>query len=170
MLAEIAHEVHEEVVRQDPPLAIHPLERVVVASCDDGLEGEGIGKHLSHAVLTSEGTDMETRGADAIAQQYRATTRLYPDTGTPKTKHVITNLIIDVDEESGTGRCRSCYTVFQQTDALPLQPIIAGRYHHTFERADGEWRALTQHFFVDLVGDLSQHLLIDIDTARNDET
>ncbi len=132
----------------------------------DAGDFEGIGKHLSHAVLTSEGTDMETRGANAIAQQYRATTRLYPETGTPRTKHVITNLIIDVDEEAGTGRCRSCYTVFQQTDTLPLQPIISGRYHHTFERVDGVWRALTHHFFVDLVGDLSQHLLIDIDAAK----
>ena len=136
----------------------------------DAGDFEGIGKLLSHAVLTSEGTDMETSGADAIAQQYRATTRLYPDTGTPKTKHIITNLIIDVDEEAGTGRSRSCYTVFQQTDTLPLQPIIAGRYHHTFERADGEWRALTHHFFVDLLGDVSQHLLIDIDAARQGKT
>lgn len=136
----------------------------------DAGDFEGIGKHLSHAVLTSEGTDMETRGADAITQQYRATTRLYPETGTPRTKHVITNLIVDVDEEAGTGRCRSCYTVFQRTDALPLQPIIAGRYHHTFERVDGEWRILMHHFFVDLVGDLSQHLLIEIDAARRGDS
>jgi len=153
----------------DGRAAIENLIYTYGALIDAG-DFEGIGRLLSHAVLTSEGTDMATRGADAIAQQYRETTRLYPDTGTPKTKHIITNLIIDVDEEAGTARCESCYTVFQRTQTLPLQAIIAGRYHHTFQRVDCEWRVLTHHFFVDLVGDLSQHLLINIDAARHGRT
>ena len=49
--------------------------------------------------------------------------------------------------------------MFQATEALPLQPIITGRYEDKFERVDGRWRYTEKKFFVDLVGDLSQHLL-----------
>ena len=42
--------------------------------------------------------------ADAIARHYESTTRRYEDTGTPKTKHVFTNLQIEIDEAGGEGR------------------------------------------------------------------
>ena len=97
---------------------------------------------------------------------YQDSTRLYPETGTPRTKHVTTNAIIEVDEAAGTGTARSYFTVFQQTGELPLQPIISGRYHDSFERADGAWRFRTRRMFVDLWGDLSKHLLFDADTIK----
>jgi 3-phenylpropionate/cinnamic acid dioxygenase small subunit len=86
------------------------------------------------------------------------TTVRHPD-GTPRTRHIVTNPIVEVDEQAGTATCRSCYVVFQQTDTLPLQPIVAGRYHDRFERVDGRWRfACRDYSLVDLVGDTSQHL------------
>ena len=60
----------------------------------DAGDYEGIGAHLAHAVITTDGSDHETRGADAVAAMYHATTRKYDD-GTPLTKHVITNPIVD---------------------------------------------------------------------------
>jgi hypothetical protein len=54
------------------------------------------------------------------------------------------------------------YTVFQQTETLPLQAIIAGRYHDRFERLEHGWAFTERRFFVDLVGDLSQHLTFDL--------
>ncbi len=128
----------------------------------DAGDFKGIGKLFEHATMTADGMPLDNTGAAAIEKQYQSTTRIYPDTGTPKTKHVITNLIIDVDEDAGTGTCRACYTVFQATETLPLQPIIAGRYHQTYERLDGTWCLRHHKFFVDLAGDLSHHLLIDL--------
>ena len=78
--------------------------------------------------------------------------------GIPRTKHVITNAIIDVDDAAGSATSRSYFTVFQATQALPLQPIIAGRYHDRFERADGAWRFADRRIFMDLIGDLREHL------------
>lgn len=100
-------------------------------------------------------------GRDRVAGLYRGATRLHED-GTPRTKHVTTNVIIEVDDDAGTGRTRSYYTVFQQTDDLPLQPIICGRYHDSFRRIDGRWWFDTRVMFVDLVGDLSRHLLFEL--------
>jgi hypothetical protein len=68
--------------------------------------------------------------------------------------------MVEVDGDTATSRCY--YTVFQQTDELPLQPIIAGRYHDRFERVDGVWRFADRLIFSDLIGDLSRHLLVDV--------
>jgi 3-phenylpropionate/cinnamic acid dioxygenase small subunit len=96
--------------------------------------------------------------ATAMLEILCRTTIRYPE-GTPRTRHIVSNPIVDVDEAAGTATCRSCYTVFQQTDTLPLQPIVAGRYHDCFERVDGTWRFSRRDYtLVDLVGDTSQHL------------
>ncbi len=122
----------------------------------------GIGELLADARVSDESGRLDIRGTEAVRHLYEATTRLYPDTGTPKTKHVITNPIVEIDEARGSAECRSQYTVFQQTDTLPLQPIITGRYHHRFERVEGAWKITAHRFFVDLVGDISQHLLVPL--------
>jgi len=101
-------------------------------------------------------------GRDSVLAMYRGSTRIYED-GIPHTKHVTTNSIIEVDPRAGTAVARSYYTVFQQVDDLPLQPIICGRYHDTFQRIDGRWWFDTRTLLVDLVGDLSRHLLYKLD-------
>jgi 3-phenylpropionate/cinnamic acid dioxygenase small subunit len=83
--------------------------------------------------------------------------------GTPRTMHVTSNPIIEVDEDAGTASCRSYYTVLQQTDELPLQTIVTGRYHDRFERVDGQWRFSYRDLtLIDMVGDVSHHLTYPI--------
>ena len=108
------------------------------------------------------GGGREVEGSAPMLQQWRDFVRIYP-CGTPRTKHVITNPIIHVDEAAGTASCRSYYTVFQQTPDLPLQAVCAGRYHDTFVRDCGEWRFATRDYsLLDFTGDLSQHLLLPV--------
>lgn len=100
-------------------------------------------------------------GTEGVRRMYDAATRLYGD-GTPKTHHITSNAIIEVDDEAGTASSRSYYTVTQATSELPLQIIITGRYHDTFQRIDGEWWFDTRIMFVDQMGDLSHHLLYSL--------
>lgn len=101
-------------------------------------------------------------GSAPLLKQWRAFVRLYP-CGTPRTRHAITNAIVEVDEAAGTARSRSCYTVFQHTDALPFQAICGGRYHDEFVREDGAWHfAARDYSLLDFTGDLSQHLLLPV--------
>ena len=100
-------------------------------------------------------------GRDRVFEMYRAATRLYPD-GTPRTKHITTNAIIEVDEKAHSGSARSYYTVLQQTDDLPLQAIISGHYHDTFQRIEERWWFDTRIMFIDHMGDLSHHLLYEL--------
>ncbi len=100
-------------------------------------------------------------GAEGVEKLYTATTRRYPDDGTPKTRHMVTNVIVEVDDGGTTASARSRFTVYQATDALPLQPIIAGDYADRFSRTDGAWHFSERVMKPALYGDLSQHLLLD---------
>ena len=82
---------------------------------------DGVADLFAHGrILGQEGGGPETvfEGREGVRKLYGFSTRIYEDTGTPRTKHVTTNAIIDVDEEAGTGTCRSYFTVLQATDAL----------------------------------------------------
>jgi 3-phenylpropionate/cinnamic acid dioxygenase small subunit len=127
----------------------------------DAGDFEGVADLLRHAVITFPGAEGGPRGRDQILATYQKTARLYED-GTPHTKHVTTNAIIEVDEEAGRATCRSYFTVFQALPDFPLQAIIAGRYHDRFECVDGRWRFCERMMIPELFGDASRHLLIGL--------
>jgi hypothetical protein len=97
------------------------------------------------------------RGSDAVLEVLSRLVILYSD-GTPRTKHVTTNLVVELDEANARATARSYFTVLQATDGLPLQPIIAGRYRDRFVCDAGAWRFDERVITIDLVGDLSRHL------------
>jgi 3-phenylpropionate/cinnamic acid dioxygenase small subunit len=123
---------------------------------------EGVGALFEQSTYRSVlGDDVVTyTGSEAVQSTMETMVRRYDD-GTPRTKHVTTNLMIDVDDGAGTATAKSYFTVLQQVDDLPLQVIIAGRYHDRFERVAGEWQFADRLIFSDLIGDLSHHLTTD---------
>jgi 3-phenylpropionate/cinnamic acid dioxygenase small subunit len=106
-----------------------------------------------------DGQDSEVIGAEAVNAMYRSFTRIYEDNGTPHTRHVTTNVMVDVDEDGQLASARSSAVVFQALNDFPLQPVIAVRYQDRFEKANGEWRFVERRILSDLFGDLSRHLL-----------
>jgi hypothetical protein len=124
---------------------------------------DGVSRLLDRAsVGAGDGTALLS-GREAIRRLFASTTRIHPD-GTPGTKHVTTNLILDIDEELGRATARSYWTVLQAVPGLPLQPILAGRYHDRFERASSEWHFAERRYLVDLVGDVSHHMIGELPT------
>ena len=100
--------------------------------------------------------------ADGLLALWRKILLIHP-CGTPRTRHLVTNPILDIDEAAGTASARSCFTVMQATDDLPLQIIASGRYHDRFARIDGEWCFVARDYRqLDFIGDLSRHLNIAI--------
>lgn len=96
----------------------------------------------------------EYRGAAAVRAVLERLVILYD--GVPRTKHVTTNLVIELAGDTATAR--AYFTVLQAAPAAPLQPIVAGRYHDRFARVAGAWRFADRLIFMDLIGDLSRHL------------
>ena len=126
----------------------------------------GLADLFARGEITVEGVDRARRGRAEVLAMYEATTRRYQD-GTPRTKHVTTNVMVDVDQAAETATARSYFTVLQAVPGLlALQPVVAGRYHDRFERFDGEWCFARRHITVDLAGQLGHHLLMEWDPDR----
>ena len=89
--------------------------------------------------------------------EFSKTVIVYPD-GTTRTKHTSSNEEIVVDEDAGTARAESYVTVYQQTDALPIQPIFSGHYFDECVRIDGRWYFQSRTIRHGLMGDLSHHI------------
>jgi len=141
----------------------HAIETLIMTYAERVDLGDfaGVAALFEHATYRAVhgGEITSQEGAAAVLATFETMVRRYDD-GTPRTKHVTTNVVVEIDGDTATAR--SYYTVFQQTDVLALQPIIAGRYHDRFARVGGAWRFADRLIFSDLIGDLSQHLLVDV--------
>jgi 3-phenylpropionate/cinnamic acid dioxygenase small subunit len=138
--------------------AIHALLMTYAEHLDAGRFADvaAMFGHATYRIEHADGSHVSSYEGAAQVQAFCEQTRLYPD-GTPRTKHVITNVVIDVDGDRASARCYA--TVFQQTDVLPLQPIASGRYVDRFERVDREWQFADRLVTGFLLGDRSQHVI-----------
>jgi len=139
---------------------VHPdeqaIRRLILAYCErlDAGDFDGVAALFARGAFRSPaGTDLV--GADAVRRMYDPVV-VYGD-GTPRTKHVLGTVVVERDDRD-TAWARSHFTVFQQTDDLPLQPVLAGRYHDRFVRRDGEWWFEERMVRPDLEGDLTRHM------------
>jgi 3-phenylpropionate/cinnamic acid dioxygenase small subunit len=121
---------------------------------------EAMAALFEHAVMSADTIDQTWRGSSEVLELFRQIFRIYAD-GSPHTTHTTLNPIICVNEDAGTATCRSVYVVYQQVDDFPLQPIITGGYHDTFERVDGAWRFASRTFVAGLQGDLRAHQVLE---------
>ena len=136
------------------------IQNLIYRYCDRIDRGDfaGIAQIFAHAAIYVPALPEPVRGVQAIAAMYAQFTRIYPETGTPRTRHVTSNVIIEPEGENA-ARAESYVLVHQATPALALQAIIGGRYHDRFARVEGAWRFIERRMEMDLFGDLSAHLL-----------
>jgi ketosteroid isomerase-like protein len=136
------------------------IQNLIYRYCDRIDRGDfaGIAQLFAHAEIHVPALPAPVRGVAAIEAMYTQFTRLYPETGTPRTRHVTSNVIIEPDG-ADAARAQSYVLVHQATDVLPLQPIIGGRYYDRFAKAEGAWRFTERRMEMDLFGNLSAHLL-----------
>lgn len=154
----------EAQIEAQTAVAVHAITNLIYSYAERIDEGDfaGVAEIFEHATLTFEGFGAAVSGRDAIEQLYTRTTRRYDD-GTPRTKHVMTNVIVDLADSGVDAKSRSYFTVFQAVPGeLALQPVIAGRYRHTYEWVDDRWRVAGMHVIIDLMGELGHHMLIDL--------
>ena len=149
---------------QDDRATIATLIYTYAERLDAG-DFEGVAELFANATFRSTARPEVRRGSTEVLDVYRKTVALYD--GSPCTKHLTTNLLIQVDDATGTATARSYYSVLQARPELPLQVIIAGRYHDCFARRADAWQFTDRLVLVDLLGDLRFHLKrrIGSDTA-----
>ena len=137
------------------------IERLVYryAECIDSGDFEGLARLFANGRMLAPDGSVLAEGFDDMLAFLKETVRIYPDSGTPKSQHVMSNLVIDVDDGADIARATCYYTVFQRADDLPLQAVIGGRYRDRFRRSESDWRFEERQTLPLLFGDLSQHVL-----------
>ena len=134
------------------------LENLVAryAELIDAGDVEGYARLFARAVIRTDRNPDGYVGADGVAAMVRRFVTMYD--GRPSTKHVVTNIAVDVAEDRTRATARSYFTVYQARPELPLQVVIAGRYFDTFARDDDGWYFTERRITADLVGDLRYHV------------
>jgi 3-phenylpropionate/cinnamic acid dioxygenase small subunit len=77
--------------------------------------------------------------------------------GQPHTRHVTTNIYVEIADDGQTAVSRSYVTVFQALEDFPLQPVFIGQYQDQLVKRDGQWRFKSRNCEPYLAGDLSRH-------------
>lgn len=133
----------------------------------DAGDFDGLGRLLGRASFGGPKTP-KVSGAQNIAGLFAMTTKRFPEpdgrrhhagAGTPKTRHLVLNPIVEIDGDHATARSTFC--VVQATDRVGLAPIVVGRYLDTFARDRDGWHFTERIAAVEMIGDVSDHLLID---------
>ena len=144
-------------VPSDPASSYRAIENLIASYAELVDDGDFAGVGMLLADATFIGATGPVTGRDAIERMLRDSLIVYDD-GTPRTKHVTTNIAIEIDEKAGRADSRSYFTALQALPELALQPIVSGRYQDRFARRDGQWCFVERRVRTDLVGDVSRHL------------
>jgi 3-phenylpropionate/cinnamic acid dioxygenase small subunit len=126
----------------------------------DAGDVDGLVELFAHAVLGGFEGDREWQGRDEIRAMYSGAGRRERTTGTRRTKHITTNVLIELDDDAGTATARSYWVLLtSQSPNTPIAISLAGSYHDRFERVDERWRFAERRYLVDLQGSDSAQLL-----------
>ena len=117
-------------------------------------------------VRTAMGSGSPGPGLDegSVGAAFSGGIIVYAD-GTPRTRHLVTNTIIDVDESAGRATARSYNTTLQQVPGRGIEIIATARYEDSFRLVDGTWQfseRVIRHTSLDgvhrdFIGDMSRH-------------
>ena len=119
-----------------------------------------LGELFRYGRITSTTNDDILVGTEAVKEMYR-TSVVFPEQ-LPDTLLFTTNLQIDVDGDSATGKA---YFLGMHRTSTGMAAVIAGRYHDEFRRIDGRWWFHHRHMLPDMIGDLSSHLQEPLDLS-----
>lgn len=78
--------------------------------------------------------------------------------GTPRTRHILSNVRIDVADDGTSAKGQSYVTTLQQAGDQPLQAVFTGHYFDKFKKIDNKWAFVKRGVFGPHFGDMSRHM------------
>ncbi len=124
--------------------------------CIDSADFAGAGALFARGVWHNNGPGGEHLTGDDMTRWLQENVKLHE--GRLGTRHVTTNIIIDVADHGATATARSYIVLFQVLSDFALRPIIQGRYEDVFFQEDGVWHFRERMVLLDGVADVSQHV------------
>ena len=99
-------------------------------------------------------------GSAQVLGMLQASVRTYD--GVPRTRHIVTNVCIDMEDEldtdGGPATVRSYIQVVHQPPDVPVRSIVVGTYFDRVHRVGDRWFFAERRMQLELVGDLRTHL------------
>mgnify|MGYP006083014927 FL=1 len=140
------------------------IEQLIFSYADyiDNGDFEAVAELFEHGQICGSPGLWCNRGYDQVLKMNQRSVKLHEDTGTPCTKHVVSNLTIEINKQADTASSKAYFTVFQALPNFPLQAIISGCYHDNFLNAEGQWRFRERNIVSEFFGDLSHHLNAEV--------
>jgi 3-phenylpropionate/cinnamic acid dioxygenase small subunit len=121
----------------------------------DAGDVDGVVAMFEHATWRSAATGAVLRTPEEIRAVYD---NIVMHDGTPRTRHLMTNVVIDLEDGADDATGRSTYTVLQSVQpGDPIQIVVVGRYEDTYHRGPDGWHLTDRLFLVDLQADTSRH-------------
>jgi 3-phenylpropionate/cinnamic acid dioxygenase small subunit len=116
----------------------------------DGGDIDGVVALFADATWRSAATGTVLRSPEEIRAVYE---RIMPSDGTPTTRHLMSNVTIDLVDGADEATGSSYYTVLQGRGAgEPIETIVAGRYVDRYRRGSDGWTLADRVFIADLPG------------------
>lgn len=134
--------------------------RQLLFAYSDGVDGgrfDDVAELFGDDGLYGEVDGPAARGRAQVLAAMNGNVRLYE--GVPRTRHIVTNVTIRLDDSCERGQCQSYVQVLHQPPGGEIRTIVAGTYLDVVERVDGVWRFVERRMNLELIGDLSTHLI-----------
>jgi hypothetical protein len=109
---------------------------------------DGVVAMFARATWRSAATGTVLRTPDELRALYSS---LVPADGPIRTRHLMHNLIVELDDGADDASARCSYTVLEGDDpGAPVRILLVGRYEDTYARDDAGWHLTDRLFHVDL--------------------
>jgi hypothetical protein len=112
---------------------------------------DGVVALFEHSTWRGDPNGPVLRGVAEIRPVYE---RLLTALGNLRTKHLLTNLAIEIHDGGATAASHCYWTVLQNTrPGASIDVTLSGQYADRFEKVDGTWRFAERTITTDLFGD-----------------
>jgi ketosteroid isomerase-like protein len=116
----------------------------------DGGDVDGVAGLFEHSTWRSLPNGSLRRGTAEVRPVYED---LLARDSSRRTKHLITNLNVQVEPGATTASSHCRWTVLQWAPGEPICITLSGQYTDTFEKVDDRWRFSDRLITVDLTGE-----------------
>jgi len=120
----------------------------------DGGDVNGVVALFEHSTWRSLPNGSALRGSAEVRPVYE---NLLAREGGLQTKHLITNLSIDVEPGATTASSHCYWTVLRNAPGQPIGITLSGQYADRFEKCDGHWRFVDRLITIDQTSEPSDH-------------
>ena len=120
----------------------------------DGGDVDGVVALFEHSTWRTLPNGSVLRGSAEVRPVYE---NLLAREGDLQTKHLITNLSIEIEPGANAASSHCYWTVLRSAPNEPIAVTLSGQYTDRFQKLDGQWRFVDRLISIDQTAEPSDH-------------